>query len=102
MPGFIRPALAYFAAVFAGAFALGVLRVTVILPLTGPLVAVALEVPVVLTLSWIVSGRVLRRWPLAMPLGQTLRAFAQAMTTPAGSLGLAGQVGFGLLPALRR
>ena len=37
MPGFIRPALAYFAAVFAGAFALGVLRVIVILPLTGPL-----------------------------------------------------------------
>ena len=34
--------------------------------------------------------------------GQTLRAFAQAMTTPAGALGLVGQVGFAVLPALRR
>lgn len=125
MPRFIRPALVYFAAVFAGAFALGVLRVIVILPLTGPLIAVALEVPVVLALAWLVAGRVLRRWPLALPerltmgalafvllmlaeaalamaLGQTLRAFAQAMTTPAGALGLVGQVGFAVLPALRR
>jgi hypothetical protein len=124
MPAFVRPALIYFAAVFAGAFALGVLRVTVIVPLTGPLIAVALEVPVVLSLSWGVAGWVLRRWPLdisgrlamgalafgllmlaeaalATILGQSLRAFLQAMATPAGALGLAGQVGFAVLPALR-
>jgi hypothetical protein len=121
----VKAAFAYFVPVFAIAFALGTLRVTLIAPVTGPLLAVALEVPLVLALSWAVAGRVLRRWPLppparvrmgamafallmlaelliALAFGQTETAFLQAMTTLAGALGLAGQIGFGLIPMVRQ
>jgi hypothetical protein len=121
----VKAAFAYLIPVFAVAFALGALRVTLVAPVTGPLVAVALEVPVVLMLSWTIAGRILTRWPLSLParlqmgalafallmlaelltalaFGQTPARFLQAMTTPAGALGLAGQIGFGLIPPLRQ
>jgi hypothetical protein len=124
MPDFVRAALAYFAPVFAVAFLLGALRVFVVIPLTGPLVGVALEVPIILALSWLVAGHVLKRRPLslgrrlamgavafgllmlaelalALAFGQTPRQFITAMASPAGALGLAGQIGFALIPALR-
>lgn len=120
----IRATALYFGVVFAAAFALGVLRMLVLAPALGPLMAVALELPVVLALSWLVAGRVLRLWPmalrgrlamgtlafallmvaetgLALAFGQTLRGFLAAMATPEGRLGLAGQIGFAILPALR-
>lgn len=126
MPRIILPALLYVAAVFAAAFALGTFRILVLVPRLGELAAVTLEVPVVLGLSWLVAGRVLRRWPLPRPgqrlamgglafallmLGETILGVMLFGRTPAGSLaamatlpglvGLAGQIGFGLIPALR-
>lgn len=126
MPRIILPALLYVATVFAAAFALGALRVMLVVPRLGELAAVTLEVPVVLGLSWLVAGRVLRRWPLPRPgqrlamgglafallmLGETILGVMLFGRTPAGSLaamatlpglvGLAGQIGFGLIPALR-
>jgi hypothetical protein len=121
----LKPALAYFAPVFAAAFAVGALRVTLIAPQVGALAAVALEVPLILALSWIMAGRVLRRWPmprgralamgglaflililaefaLALALsGQTPPAYAATFLTAPGALGLVGQIGFALIPALR-
>lgn len=120
----VKSALAYVLPVFALAFCLGALRVTLVAPQTGALAAVALEVPVVLALSWLVAGAVLRRWPLggagrlamgalafsvlmalelatALAFGQSVPRFFGDMATPAGMLGLAGQIGFGLIPALR-
>ncbi len=83
-----------------------------------------LEVPLVLALSWVVAGRVLARWPLrdkrpalallafallmvlelatALAFGQSPAQFLTAMTTPAGALGLAGQIGFALIPLVRQ
>jgi hypothetical protein len=124
MPVMVRAALAYFLPVFAVAFVLGVLRLYVVIPVTGPLIAVALEVPVILGLSWLVAGRVLQRSPmartrrglmgafafgllmlaelaLATAFGETPRQFLAAMATPHGALGLLGQLGFALIPALR-
>jgi hypothetical protein len=125
MPVAVKAALAYFGTVFAAAFLLGALRVTLVAPRTGPLAAVALEVPVVLALSWVVAGRVLARWPLPLPgrimmgalafallmlaemalavllFGQTPGAFFSAMATAPGALGLAGQIGFAVVPALQ-
>ncbi|MCA3437831.1 MAG: hypothetical protein INF48_11000 [Rhodobacter sp.] len=126
MPRIVLPALVYVAAVFAMAFALGTLRVLLVAPRLGELAAVALEVPVVLCLSWLVAGRVLRRWPLtgrgqrlAMGglafvclmalelivatglLGRPLDGVLAAMATLPGLVGLAGQIGFALVPALR-
>ena len=126
MPRIVLPALIYVAAVFAAAFALGVLRVLVVAPRLGGLAAVALEVPVVLGLSWAVAGAVLRRWPLPRPgqrlamgglafavlmlaemvlgitlFGRTMAGILAAMTTLPGLIGLTGQIGFALVPALR-
>jgi hypothetical protein len=126
MPRIILPALLYVAAVFAAAFALGTFRILVLVPRLGELAAVTLEVPVVLGLSWLVAGRVLRRWPLPRPgqrlamgglafallmlgetilgvmlFGRTPAGILAAMATLPGLVGLAGQIGFGLIPALR-
>jgi hypothetical protein len=126
MPRVILPALLYVATVFAAAFILGTLRVLVLVPRLGELAAVALEVPVVLGLSWLVAGWVLRRWPLprlderlamgglAFALlmlaetvlgltlfGRTIAEILAGMATLPGLVGLAGQIGFGLVPALR-
>jgi hypothetical protein len=121
----IKAGLLYFAAVFAVAFLMGVLRVTVIAPRVGELGAVALEVPLILGLSWFVAGRLLQRWPLDLPgriamggfafvvlmlaefalatflFGQTTADYLAAFAKPAGGLGLAGQIAFAVIPALR-
>jgi hypothetical protein len=118
-------ATAYFAIVFAFAFMVGIVRVTVVAPKIGALAAVALEVPLVLGVSWLTAGRVLRRWPLSRPdrakmgmlafailmvaelalaifaFGQSPGSYFAGMVTPAGVLGLAGQIGFALVPVLR-
>lgn len=119
-----RAALAYVLPVFALAFVIGALRVTIVAPKTGAFRAVALEIPLVLASAWITAGLVLRRWPLpqgsraamgaiafallmllelatALAFGQTPQQFLTGLTTAPGALGLAGQIGFGLIPALR-
>jgi hypothetical protein len=115
----------YFAAVFAAGFVLGVLRTLFVAPALGPMRAVMVELPLILTLSWVVSARILQRLPLqgteAMIMGAS--AFALLMVAEAGVstglggrslaqhlalydeaphlLGLAGQVAFACIPALR-
>lgn len=126
MSRIVLPALVYVAAVFAVAFALGTLRVLLLVPYLGELAAVALEVPVLLCLSWFVAGWVLRRWPLtgrgqrlamgalafvclmALELilatglfGRPLEGVLATMATLPGLVGLAGQIAFALVPALR-
>jgi hypothetical protein len=118
-------AFVYFGIVFVIAFGLGVLRVTILAPQFGTLTAVALEVPVILAICWTVAGWIARWWSrpqlqqLAMGLlafamlitaeialstlllGQSLRQFLVAIATAPGAMGLAGQIGFALIPALR-
>lgn len=112
----------YFAAVFAAGFVLGVLRTLVLVPLLGELVAVLLELPVILTIAWLVCTRILRRWPLSPPsaVGMGAIAFLLLMGAEAGlstllagrslaehlalysqlphQLGLAGQMTFAMFP----
>lgn len=122
----LRAALAYFAAIFALGFVLGAIRVTWLVPSLGELAAVAIELPVMLAVSWWWAGRVLNRWPLPRPrqrlaMGATAFAILMAaelalamtlggqgpgewlasMAHAAGMLGLAGQVLFALVPRLR-
>lgn len=121
----IRPALAYLGVIFALGFVLGTVRTLWLVPLVGPTLAVACELPVLLGASWYWAGRVLARWPLptrqaalatgalaftlllagewalAVALGQTSAEWFAALTRPAGALGLAGQAVFALMPALR-
>jgi hypothetical protein len=126
MPRIVLPALVYVSTVFAAAFVLGALRVLLVAPRLGELAAVTLEVPVVLGLSWAVAGAVLRRWPLPRPgqrlamgslafavlmcaeatlgillFGRTAHDILSATATLPGLVGLAGHIGFALVPALR-
>ena len=120
-------AFAYWAVVFAAGFILGTLRVLALAPVFGEVASVALEIPVMLAVSWIASRGICRRLKLPTRLaprfvmggvafallittelmlsvyafGQTVGAWAGSLGTPAGLLGLAGQAGFGFIPAVQ-
>jgi len=123
----LRAGSLYFLILFACGFGLGTIRTQLLVPTLGPFAAVALELPVMLTLSWLVAGRLTRgraalagaRTRLAMggvalvlllaaemvlaalAFGQAPDAYLAALASPHGGLGLAGQLGFGLIPWLR-
>ncbi|MDX2221621.1 MAG: hypothetical protein SFV21_02665 [Rhodospirillaceae bacterium] len=120
-------ALAYFAIAFSVGFALGTVRVMLVVPLIGDFGAVALELPVMLAVSWLAAGWCVRRFAVparAAPrllmgglafallmlaeLGVSVLAFGRSPADhlatyrqAAALAGLAAQVGFALLPWLR-
>jgi hypothetical protein len=124
MPAAIRAGVLYFAIVFTAGFLLGALRVFIILPIIGGLAAVALELPVILFISWLACRKLVTQ--LSVPalashrIAMGASAFAMLMLaelalsvlvfsrsgpefladlrTPPGLLGLAGQIAFALLP----
>jgi len=114
---------AYWAAVFAFAFGLGIVRTLWLAPQIGALPAVLCEVPLVLAASWWTARGVSARFgitcrgeALAMGLialallmaaeavlagvlaGQSLGEWARRLMTPSGAAGLAGQVLFAAMP----
>lgn len=115
----------YFTAVFAAGFVLGVLRTVLLEPVAGPTVAVLIELPVILTVAWLVCARILDRLPLTaagagamgaaafllLMLGETgvslllagrdLSGHLALYAQTAHLLGLAGQAAFALLPLIR-
>ena len=118
-----RAAAAYWAAVFAFAFVLGIVRTLWLTPQIGALAATACEVPLVLGASWWTARRLTAHYLIAgaaAALAMGLAAFAilmlaevslagalsgqspgnwlRSLATPAGALGLAGQALFGLMP----
>ena len=127
MTAAIRAGLLYFLGVFAAGFLLGTLRTLVLAPALGPLLAVAVELPVMLAASWWLCGRVLHRNPvppaallrltmgfvafsllmaaeLAISVWGLGRTPAEHWASFAGAperLGLAGQLLYALFPWLR-
>ena len=125
--GLLVPALAYFAIVFVIAFALGTVRVLLVAPLVGELAGAAIELPILLVISWMISRWVMRRWQvpgdtgsrlfvglaaLAMLLAaeillgvtlfdRDLAGQLAAMTRGSGALGLAAQIAYGLIPLIQ-
>jgi hypothetical protein len=119
-----RTAIAYFSAVFAFAFAMGVARTLIVSPRIGATAAVLLEVPILLAASWVIARRLLRDRDLTLPQriavgtiafvltmaseavlselmrGQDLDEWVATVVTPIGLVGLAGQLGFAAIPAL--
>lgn len=119
--------IGYFAPVFVVGFALGVLRGILLVPLVGELWAVAIELPVMLGVSWWVCGLLVTRMgvPPAVPsrlvmggvafallllaeLGVSLllldRTPADHLATyarPPNQLGLFAQLLFALVPLIR-
>ncbi|MBS0296954.1 MAG: hypothetical protein JSR45_11630 [Proteobacteria bacterium] len=125
-----RPILAaaglYFALVFAAGFALGTVRVLYAAPRWGELAAVMVEAPLMLLASWLACGVAVRRFAIrgrlaglamgvtafvllmtaelalaVLAFGRPPAEFVGAWAAPAGALGLASQIVFALLPAIR-
>jgi hypothetical protein len=121
-----KAGIAYFAMIFALGFVLGTVRVLFIIPYIGEWYATLLELPVILTASWFASGWLINGMQIApdnasrltmgliafslliladlmlgLAFGRSLGEQASAITQPAGLLGLAGQIVFGLLPWIR-
>lgn len=119
-------AIVYFALAFTAGFLLGPVRVLLIAPRWGELLAVLLEAPVMLAVSWLACGATVqvfrvrgRGAALAMGVvafallmvaefslsrllfGQSTAEFLRAYGTAPGAVGLASQVVFGLIPLLR-
>ena len=130
MPAWVRSALVagavYFGIVYPVGFALGAVRVLATAPRLGETVAVLIEAPLILTVSWLASQRCVARFGVppmtAARLVMGLAAFGLLMTSefslallafgrsaadqmagfrsPGGAIGLAAQVAFGLFPLL--
>lgn len=121
----LPPATIYFAVIFALGFVLGTIRVLSVAPASGTVGAVLVELPVMLAASWAVARAVLPRWPLAgagarlamgalafallmaaeaalavAGFGIAPGAWARGLASAAGAIGLAGQVGFAVMPVL--
>jgi len=118
---------AYFLILFSAGFMLGALRVLVIAPRLGDVLAVLLELPLMLAASWLVCLSLIRRMAVAADLvsrllmgltgfvllmlaeialglfgfGRSLGMQLAALSQPAGLIGLAGQIAFGAIPLLQ-
>lgn len=117
----------YFAVVFAAAFAIGVVRTLWVTPLIGAAGAVMLELPLVLAISWIVSLYVTKKFsvsPEPLPrvvmgcvafmllmvaemalsvllFGRSIGDYMSSFAAASVQIGLAGQIGFALIPLLQ-
>jgi hypothetical protein len=122
----VTAGLFYAAIVFAVGFALGTVRTLFVAPRVGEVAAVAIELPLMIGAAWRVSRRLVRAVPppiaarvamggvafvalmglefgvATLVFGQIPADFAARLLSPAGMLGLAGQIVFALLPLFVR
>ena len=124
----LRAGAAYFAVVFAFGFGFGTIRTLLVAPRLGELVAVAAEAPAMLAVSWWACGWLLRRYDVAPRAGDrwAMGGLALALLLVAeigvsvllagrsvgqhfalygelpAQIGLAAQLLFAAMPALRR
>jgi len=122
----LASAAAYVSIVFSVAFALGTVRTLVVAPRVGDVIAVLIETPLILIVSWRTAGWVVRRFSVpadlrarltmgfvafvllmtvetALGLGLFDRSLSQqfaAYGTLAGAIGLLAQIAFGIIPLL--
>jgi hypothetical protein len=127
LDGAIGPAaFTYFVLVFAAGFVLGAIRIFLAAPLWGELPAVILESPIMIFVSWLACGSTMRSFGIrerraglavgaiafvllmiaelalsVVAFGRPPADFLHAFRTPAGAVGLAGQIAFALIPFFR-
>lgn len=119
--------LGYFALVFAAGFLLGTLRILAISPWIGDAVAVLVELPIMLAVSWVACGWIAGRFSVpgalaprlmtgavafallmvaeigvsVLALGRTVVQHFETYRTTASTLGLLAQVAFALFPVIQ-
>ena len=124
----LKAGAAYFLSVFAVGFMLGTVRVFLLEPRFGAFGAVLMETPFILTASWLLCRHWVQRFRLPAQTSPRLlmggfafgllllaelmlsrygfaRTFSEqlvAYATPAGAVGLVGQIIFGLFPLLQK
>lgn len=120
----IRLGVCYFGMVFIAGVAFGVLRIRVVAPRLGEVIAVVIELPFMLGVSWLACRRLLAGEPLTLGarlligstgfallmlaelglavwgFGQTPAAYVAALVATPGLIGLAGQLGFAMMPLI--
>jgi len=123
----LRAGAAYVAVVFLAGFVLGTVRVLVVAPRLGAIVAVFIEAPVILAVSWAVCRGCVARFRVApargprlmmggsafvllmaleaalsvLAFGRSLADHLGAYVTAPGALGLAAQFGFAVIPLIQ-
>ncbi len=122
----VTAGLLYVAIGFAVGFVLGTMRTLVVAPRVGELMAVAIELPLMIGAAWLVCRRLVRgvsphiaarvmmgsvafvvlmglEFGLAtLVFGENPADFSARLLSPAGLLGLAGQIVFAVLPLFVR
>ncbi|MFN0070906.1 MAG: hypothetical protein ACKVVP_05385 [Chloroflexota bacterium] len=127
MQATLHAALTYFGAVFSIGFVFGVLRTLFLAPLLGGTVAVLVELPLMLTISWFTCRWVIRQFAVAedaayrlamgwgafalvmiAELGVSLFGFGrtsaehfESYRTASALLGVLAQIAFALFPTLQ-
>jgi hypothetical protein len=124
----VKAGLLYFAGVFALGFLFGGIRLMLLIPLVGELLAVLIEIPLLLGFAWVLCARAIAK--LAIPsrlaerlvmgttafillqlaelmlalvyFGVTPADYVRGFASAAGLAGLAGQLLFALFPLLQR
>jgi hypothetical protein len=111
--------------VFAVGFALGTIRVILLVPRLGEMAAVLIELPIMLIASWFVASWIMRRFEIAalppaalmglvafsililleialerFAFGGSIRSFAGKISHGPGLAGFLGQILFGLMPII--
>jgi hypothetical protein len=123
----LKAAVIYFATVFAVGFVFGSIRVLFVVPRIGVLLAVMIELPLILRVSWVACGWCVRRYcvpatpasrltmggiafmlTMAAEFGlssfgfnRTIADHLEAYKHAPGILGLLAQIGFALFPLLQ-
>lgn len=121
-----KAAAAYAATVFAIGFLLGTVRVLLLAPHLGTTLAVSVETPLILTLSWYVCGAWMRLFVVSPEIRtrifvgafafvtltvlevtlsialfhRSIGEYLAALRSPAGAIGFAGQVCFATFPLI--
>lgn len=127
MANVLKAGVFYFLGVFALGFMLGTMRIFFLVPYTGPVIAVLIEIPMILFFSWFFCRFLIRRFAVpAEPYERLMMgfiAFACLMTGealiavflqqghitdflmtfdfPENRIGLGGQIAFALFPLLQ-